>query len=292
MSASKHHANGITMEVRVKLLLRGGHGWEFCCKDDDPIVFGLVSALPGANVGGNLPPDGLVQIETRTGERLFLTRASLVSVEIVPVADPLKFVGIKRLAAPLDSFPPGASVPSPFVLANDVLPDDLHPALIAHVLNQDAGALASRNGMREIDLGHLEQPITKALYSQMAQGGAILGVSDQPEVKLEIHLFAIGDAQAVSWDPNPADILHMVYNFHKQPKGFTGGGVRLFDGRIENGMRRATASFRDVEISDNNLLIFSGDVVGAGLPVHCPTRAFADGLFVICGSLRRGLASE
>jgi hypothetical protein len=76
------------MEVRVKLLLRGGHGWEFCCNDDDPIVFGLVSALPGADVGGNLPPDGLVQIETRTGERLFLTRSSLVSVEIVPVADP------------------------------------------------------------------------------------------------------------------------------------------------------------------------------------------------------------
>src|SRR6476469_8070425 len=69
MWAYKHHASGMTMEIRVKLLLQGGHGWEFCCKDDDPIVFGLVSALPGADVGGNLPPDGLVQIETRTGER-------------------------------------------------------------------------------------------------------------------------------------------------------------------------------------------------------------------------------
>ena len=117
------------MEVRVRLLLRGGHGWEFCCKDDDPIVFGLVSALPGADVGGNLPPDGLVQIETRTGERLFLTRSSLVSVEIVPVADPLKFVGTKRLAAPSDSFPPGASVPSPFVLANNAYRTTFTPAL-------------------------------------------------------------------------------------------------------------------------------------------------------------------
>ena len=92
---------------------------------------------------GNLPPDGLVQIETRTGERLFLTRSSLVSVEIVPVADPLKFLGTKRLAAPSDSFPPGASVPSPFVLANDALPDDVHAGLIAHVLSQDPAAMAS-----------------------------------------------------------------------------------------------------------------------------------------------------
>jgi hypothetical protein len=280
------------MEVRVKLLLRGGHGWEFCCKDDDPVVFGLVSALPGADLAGNLPPDGLVQIETRTGERLFLTRSSLVSVEIVPVANPLKFLGIKRLAAPSASFPTGASVPSPFVLANDALPDDVHPALVAHVLSQDAAALGSQNGMRELDLGPLEELVAKALRSQMAHGGAILGVPDRAEVELQFRLFAIGDTQAVSWDPNPADILHMMYHFHKQPKGFTGGGVRLFDGRIENGMRRATASFRDVEIGDNNLLIFPENVVGAGLPVHCPTRAFADGLFVIRGSLRRGSASE
>src|SRR5271169_4243653 len=137
MSASSHHANGMTMEVRVKLLLRGGHGWEFCCNDDDPIVFGLVSALPGADIAGNLPPDGLVQIETRTGERLFLTRSSLVSVEIVPVANPLTFLGIRRLATAFASFPTAASVPSPFVLAHDVISDDVHPALLAHALSQD-----------------------------------------------------------------------------------------------------------------------------------------------------------
>jgi Rps23 Pro-64 3,4-dihydroxylase Tpa1-like proline 4-hydroxylase len=146
--------------------------------------------------------------------------------------------------------------------------------------------------MRELDLGPLEGPIAEALGSQIAQGGAILGVSHQAEVKLEFQLFAIGDTRAVSWDPNPADVLHMLYNFHKQPKGFTGGGVRLFDGRIENGTRRVTASFRDVETGDNDLLIFPENVLGAGLPVHCPTHAFADGLFVICGSLRQGSASD
>src|SRR3974377_92201 len=146
------------MEVNLKLLLQGGHVWDFCCSDDDPIVFGLVSALPGADIAGNLPPDGLVQIETRTGERLFLARSSLVSVEIVPVANPLSFLGIKRLATPSASLPTGASVPSPFVLTNDVLPDDVHLALVAHVLSQDAGAVRSLNGMRELDLAPLEEP--------------------------------------------------------------------------------------------------------------------------------------
>jgi SM-20-related protein len=222
------------MEVRVKLLLRGGYGWEFCCKD-------------------------------------------------VPVADPLKFVGTKRLAAPSDSFPPGASVPSPFVLASNALPDDVHAGLIAHVLSQDLAAMASWSGMCELNLVALEEPVLEALRSRMAHRGSIIGIPDQTEIELEFCLFAIGDTQTVSWDQNPADILHMMYHFHKQPKGFTGGGVRLFDGRIEN---RPTASFRDVEIGDNNLPIFPENVVSAGLPVRCPTRSFAEGLFGIRGSLR------
>jgi hypothetical protein len=46
-----------------------------------------VWALPGANAGTNMPPDGLIQMEAKSGERLFLARLSLVSVEIIPVSD-------------------------------------------------------------------------------------------------------------------------------------------------------------------------------------------------------------
>ena len=85
------------MDVQVKLWLHGGHVWEFCCDEDDPIIFGLVSALPGANLGGNLPVDGLIQVETRTGERVYLARSSLVSVDVVPIANELAFLDSKRL---------------------------------------------------------------------------------------------------------------------------------------------------------------------------------------------------
>lgn len=40
-------------------------------------------------------------------------------------------------------------------------------------------------------------------------------------------------------------------------------------------------SFRDVEIADNALLIFPGQVVNAGLPVRCEAHAFADRLFAL-----------
>src|SRR5262245_23174945 len=100
------------MDVQVKLWLQGGHVWEFCCDEDDPVVFGLVSALSGS--GANLPPDGLIQIETRTGERLFLTSSSLVSVDIVQVTDEMQLLGARRLAVP-SSGSSDQSSPAPFV---------------------------------------------------------------------------------------------------------------------------------------------------------------------------------
>jgi hypothetical protein len=62
------HAEDGSMDVVVRLSLQGGHKWDFCCHEDDPIIIGLMSALPGADLERNLPADGLIQLETRTGE--------------------------------------------------------------------------------------------------------------------------------------------------------------------------------------------------------------------------------
>ena len=72
------------MDVTVRLLLKDGHVEEFCCDEDDSILFGLVSALPGVEAGANLPPDGLIQIDARGCKRLVLTRSSLVAVQVSP----------------------------------------------------------------------------------------------------------------------------------------------------------------------------------------------------------------
>lgn len=278
------------MEVRLKLLLQGGHVWEFCCSDDDPIVFGLVSALPGADIAGNLPPDGLVQIETRTGERLFLTRSSLVSLEISPINDPLKFLGTRRLRGISKIIPPGFLIPSPFVLTHDALSGDTHAALIAHALNENAGTVQLRGKLRELALGSIETAVAETLRSHVSKGGAILGLAEQVELELKLLLFAIGDTQALVLDTSPLDIAYLVYQFHKQPKKFTGGGMRLFDSQSDSAAGQAR--FRDVEIGDNDLLFFPAHVVSAGLPVHCPEGGLEDRLFVLCGALRRRRAHD
>jgi hypothetical protein len=284
------------MDIQVRISLQGGHVWEFCCDEDDPIVVGLVSALPGAEAGGNLPPDGLIQVEAKTGERLFLTRSSLVSVELIPIVDDMQFRGVRRLTAPSGRLPGARSNPSPFVLVPEMLPRELHRALIEHVLapGEQTQSVPPPDGaaddLRELRFAPLERVLAKAFEFHLSNNRAVLGAADSAETHLHCRLLAVGNAGAVTLAPASADLLHFVYHFHKAPRAFTGGGMRLFDSRIENGLQRAADAFRDVIIDDNSLLIFPSHVVSAGLPVRSTSRTYADGLFVVCGALRRGPA--
>jgi hypothetical protein len=279
------------MDVQVRLSLQGGHVWEFCCDEDDPIVFGLVSALPGADAGAKLPPDGLVQVEAKSGERLYFTRSSLVSVEIIPMDDDMAFRGVRRLAASSITVPGSMSTPSPFILVPDALSSECHRALIEHALSQENSVASLQNavqrGPRELELGSLEDTLARAIDVPLGKSRAALGVSDPIKTRIHCCLLAVGDGGAVTLDMNADNLLCFAYHFHRQPKNFTGGGIRLFDGVFELEARRATSSFRDVDIADNTLLIFPGQVVNAGLPVRCEAHAFADQLFVVCGALRR-----
>jgi SM-20-related protein len=275
-------------DVRVKLLLQGGHRWEFYCDQDDPIIFGLLSALPGTGLNANLPPDGLVQIETRAGERLFLTRSSLVSLEIGHPTDPSKVDPEKHLTAFKSGIPEGMSGPSPFVLVPEALPNHIHRALIEHALargNEASQSDPMRKEVRELGLGSLTQQVAMALRWNAEKSRAAFGIPDTLETHAQFRMFAIGNAQEVPLNAESNDALRLVYHFYKTPRMFTGGGVRLFDMQTSNAQRRL--AFRDLEIEDNSLLVLPAHSVGAGLPVRCDNGEITDGLFVVYGALRR-----
>jgi hypothetical protein len=71
-------------------------------------------------------------------------------------------------------------------------------------------------------------------------------------------------------------VLSGVYYFHTQPKGSTGGALRLF---AIGGA--ATATFIDVEPAHNTLLVFPSWAPHEVRPVVCPSKRFADSRFAI-----------
>jgi len=81
--------------------------------------------------------------------------------------------------------------------------------------------------------------------------------------------------------------LTYVYYFNREPKGFTGGELRIYDDRIRNGKLAATESFQLVEPRHNSIVFFHAAVMHEVMPVGVPSKAFRDARFTVNGWVDR-----
>lgn len=72
-------------------------------------------------------------------------------------------------------------------------------------------------------------------------------------------------------------VLTMVYYFYKEPKAFTGGQLRLYGLRTDADSR----IYQEIEPRRDRAVFFPSWFPHEVLPVHCTSRAFADGRFAI-----------
>lgn len=81
--------------------------------------------------------------------------------------------------------------------------------------------------------------------------------------------------------------LTYVYYFHGHPKAFSGGELKVYDSRVENGYYVAADSSQLIEPRDNRIVFFLSRYMHEVLPISCPTRKFADSRFTINGWVHR-----
>jgi Rps23 Pro-64 3,4-dihydroxylase Tpa1-like proline 4-hydroxylase len=81
--------------------------------------------------------------------------------------------------------------------------------------------------------------------------------------------------------------LTYVYYFNREPKGFTGGELRIYDDRIRNGKLASTDSFQVVEPRHNSIVFFQAAVMHEVMPVAVPSKAFRDARFTVNGWVER-----
>jgi len=96
----------------------------------------------------------------------------------------------------------------------------------------------------------------------------------------------IGEKRAQDPSGKGDRLLSGVYYFHRQPRAFAGGALRLypFMGGAEGG------EWADVEPEQNSLVVFPSWAPHEVLRVSVPSRAFADSRFAVNVWLRRTLA--
>ncbi len=126
-----------------------------------------------------------------------------------------------------------------------------------------------------------------------------------PEVlrKLGMEEFPIASCEAQVTASNDGDYFHFhsdngseavasrhltfVYFFHREPRQFEGGELRIHDSHLEQGQYLSRGSYQIIVPRQNQIVFFPCELMHEITPVKCHSRQFADGRFTVNGWLRR-----
>jgi Rps23 Pro-64 3,4-dihydroxylase Tpa1-like proline 4-hydroxylase len=144
-----------------------------------------------------------------------------------------------------------------------------------------------------MDLGGQERMITDRLLTFLPRVLQKWGRDPFPISRVEtqtaasnhgdfFHCHSDNGAEAVA-----AREITFVYFFHREPKQFSGGELRIYDSRRENDNYVPTAKYRTIVPEQNQLVLFASGLSHEITPVDCPSRAFADSRFTVNGWMHR-----
>lgn len=111
--------------------------------------------------------------------------------------------------------------------------------------------------------------------------------------RVEAQITASNDGDFFRWhtDNGEDEIagreVTFVYFFHREPKQFQGGELRLYDSRWQNGTYRPQASYRTIVPQQNQAVLFLSSLAHEITPIDCPSGTFADSRFTLNGWLHR-----
>jgi len=199
--------------------------------------------------------------------------------------------------------------PVQVIVFDDFLAPDELSALLDFTLEHEAAFAATsvtpsgwkksvsaptyRRSRRLWDVGPHRAVITDRITARLPEVCARLGREPLTFSDVEIELAASNDGDFYRKhsddrpDPVLGRILTFVYYFHREPKGFSGGELRLHDSRLENGRYVLTGRTQDIEPRRNRIVFFEPWQLHEIVQVSCPSKQFADSRFTLNGWLHK-----
>jgi Rps23 Pro-64 3,4-dihydroxylase Tpa1-like proline 4-hydroxylase len=143
---------------------------------------------------------------------------------------------------------------------------------------------AIRKSLATRDLGKFRALLVSRMRAKVPELIRTLKVSHFELSGIDIQLVAHGEGAFYSRhidtitqsDRRQTRVLSAVYYFHRQPRAFEGGALRLY--AIGDPQFR---SFIDISPEHNTLLVFPSWALHAVMPVQCESQRFADSRFAI-----------
>ena len=186
----------------------------------------------------------------------------------------------------------------PVAVLEQFLPEPAWQSLLQRVLASEARFQPAATHDRRADYRQslvldpppaLVQPVVERVRRVMPQILPALRVPPITVGTVEAQVTASVDGSFfgvhtdADYDKVPKRYLTYVYYFNRQPKGFSGGELRVYDDMLRNNKLARAETFSIVEPRHNRIVFFWARTMHEVVRVQVPSRAFADARFTVNG---------
>jgi Rps23 Pro-64 3,4-dihydroxylase Tpa1-like proline 4-hydroxylase len=144
-----------------------------------------------------------------------------------------------------------------------------------------------------MDLGKHQEIILERIRGVLPRVTDELGIEEFPITNVETQITASNDGDFFGAHRDDAQEmiasrnLTFVYFFHRDPRPFEGGELRLHDSRQSSGQQIKIGSYQSIEPRQNQIVFFPCSLLHEITSVDCPSGAFADSRFTLNGWLHK-----
>ncbi len=282
-------------DVKVKLLLTGGHEYTVYLRSDAPVLHNLLKAVVARAYKQESACQSLLQIPIDEGRSvLYFPSEHLTGLVIEP---PIFLQQIENYQyQSTDIFT------SDYVQIDNFLSSEEHKKLLKYVLTKESEFLPTSTSTNDVNYRRSMVLYSFPDFSDMIVRRVRAMIPDIIS-KLDIPSFSISQIEAqltahndgnyykIHNDNGSSDTANreftFVYYFYREPKAFSGGELLLYDSKIENNLYVNAESFTKIEPRNNSIVFFLSRCMHEVLPVICKSRSFADSRFTINGWVRK-----
>jgi SM-20-related protein len=161
--------------------------------------------------------------------------------------------------------------------------------------NAEGGVVSydHRRSMVLTEIGWAEEVILERIKSVLREVLAKLGMPEFPISKVEAQITASADGDFFHChSDNGSDLvasrhLTFVYFFHREPRQFEGGELRIHDVTLKNGSYATEGSYQRIVPRQNQIVFFPCELLHEITPVKSSSQVFADSRFTLNGWLHQ-----
>ncbi len=144
-----------------------------------------------------------------------------------------------------------------------------------------------------MDLGQYEELLLNRIKAVLPEVLAKLGLEQFDISSVEAQITASNDGDFFHFHSDNGServasrYLTFVYFFHREPRQFEGGELRLHDSRLDGGLYVTDGTYQSIVPQQNQIVFFPCELMHEITPVKSESQLFADSRFTLNGWLRR-----